>query len=289
MTTRVAVAAQAKLNLWLRILAREESGYHSIETLFHRIKLCDDVTVTVARDAERRVTCSVDVGPETDNLAFRAAELYCSAVGWQTGYHIAITKRIPAAGGLGGGSADAAATLRALNVMSPSPVTDAELCELGSRLGADIPFLLSDAPCALAWGHGDRMLKLSALPQKHVALVLPPFGISTAEAYRMAEVGERRTGEQLRSDDLSDWSSVARLSGNDLSASGAVRAHGRLAGAIEALRDAGAAIAEMTGSGSVLFGIFGSRPDSGALERATGWPVVLTRTSLNVEGARRLD
>jgi len=288
-TTHVAVPAHAKLNLWLRVLAREESGYHSIETLFHRIELHDDVSVTLVDEGERRVSCSADVGPERDNLAYRAGELYCDSVGWDTGFHVEITKRIPAGGGLGGGSADAAATLRGLNCMAPAPLSESGLRAIGARLGADIPFLLSDSSCALAWGRGDRMLKLPALPQMHVALVVPPFGISTAEAYRLTDVGAERAGCQLSMDDLTSWDRLIEIAGNDLARSPAASAHEQLAGAVEALREAGAVLADMTGSGSVLFGIFSREPDVAALERTTGWPVVHTRTSLNVEATTRLD
>src|SRR6185437_3100726 len=194
-TTSVAVRAQAKLNLWLHVMAREDSGYHTIETLFHRIELADDVVVTLAPPGERVISCSEDVGPAHENLAFRAAQLYTGTQDWPTGFRIEITKRIPAAGGLGGGSADAAATLLALNAMSPRVRNFAELAELGSRVGADVPFLLTDAPKALAWGRGDRMLTLPALPQRYVALVVPPFGISTAEAYASLTLTDRRLGQ----------------------------------------------------------------------------------------------
>jgi len=287
--TRMAVRAHAKLNLWLHVLAREVGGYHSIETLFQRIDLHDDVVVALAPQGSRTITCSEDVGPDRNNLAFRAAELYCDALDWQTGFHIQVTKRIPARGGLGGGSADAAATFLALNAMSPSRRDEAQLCTLGSRLGADIPFLLTDAPRALAWGRGDRMLKLAALPQMHVALAIPSFGISTVEAYGSLPTERRRSCEQLSMEDLADWQAIARLSRNDLAHSTFVRAHPQIAGAAEAFRAAGATTAEMTGSGSVVFGIFGSEPDREALERATDCRVMLTRTTLNVEGPTRLD
>ncbi len=289
MTTCVAVRAQAKLNLWLHVMAREDSGYHSIETLFHRIELSDDVVVTLAPAGERTITCSEDVGPAHENLAYRAAQLYCGTLDWPTGFKIEIAKRIPARGGLGGGSADAAATLLALNAMSPRTRVEAELAELGVQLGADIPFLLTDAPKALAWGHGDRMLKLPALPQKHVALVVPAFGLNTPEVYQNVMRGQRLGLGQLAIDDLVNWNRIAQLSRNDLSRSVFVRSHPQLADSITALRAAGSIMAEMTGSGSVLFGIFDSEPDKDALERATGCQIILTRTALEVEAAHRLD
>lgn len=288
MTTSVAVRAQAKLNLWLHVMAREDSGYHTIETLFHRIELADDVVVTLAPPGERVISCSEDVGPAHENLAYRAALAYCGPLEWTTGFRIEITKRIPAGGGLGGGSADAAATLLALNEMSPRKLTTAELAALGSRLGADVTFLVTGALRALAWGRGDRMLALPPLPQRHVALVIPSFGISTAEAYAPPLLRDPRPG-QVTMGDLADWAAVSRLAHNDLSRSLVALGYPLLREVTKTLRAAGASIAEMTGSGSVLFGIFDAEPDAGALARATGCRVVLTRTALNVEGVRRLD
>lgn len=289
MTTRVSVRAQAKLNLWLHVMAREESGYHTIETLFHRIELSDDVVVTLAPPGERTITCSEDAGPADENLAYRAAQLYCGPMEWTTGFHIEITKRIPSGGGLGGGSADGAATLLALNAMSPRPLAERALSELGRELGADIPYLLTNAPKALAWWHGDRMLKLPALPQKHVALVVPDYGIGTPEVFQSLWREHWHHPGQLEVSDLTSWTRIAQLSRNDLGRSLVIRKHTQLADSIVALRAAGALMAEMTGSGSVVFGIFDSKPDAGALQRATGCRIVLTRTALNVEALRRLD
>ena len=277
----VSVRAQAKLNLWLHVLAREDSGYHSIETLFHRIDLADEVTVTLAHPSERRVRCSEDVGAEADNLAYRAAAMFTEHTGWDTGFDISIEKHIPSRGGLGGGSADAAATLLAMNAMCPSRMPDAALAALALKTGADVPFLISGAPCALAWGRGERLLALPALPQRHVALVVPAFGVSTAEAY--ASVPDRNGAiPQFSVQSLTDWGEIAHHASNDLSHSSAAR-HEVLGKAVGDLVAAGASMAGMTGSGSVIFGIFDSEPDAGSLERATGCRVILTRTSTAVD------
>ncbi|MDQ2890611.1 MAG: 4-(cytidine 5'-diphospho)-2-C-methyl-D-erythritol kinase [Gemmatimonadota bacterium] len=284
MTTCVAIRAQAKLNLWLHVLAREESGYHSIETLFHRIDLADDVTVRLTPDGARTIECSEDVGPLHDNLAYRAAVLFCERTDWQAGFHIAITKRIPARGGLGGGSADAAAVLLAMNSLSPRAHSEASLAALGARLGADVPFLLSDAPCALAWAHGDRMLALPALPQRHVALVIPDSGISTAEAYASLTPGTH-VPARITIDDLGSWQTIASLSHNDLSLSRAAISNSTVSESVAALRRGGAFLAGMSGSGSVLFGIFDSAPVASELELATGCRVLLTKTATSVARA----
>ena len=156
--TEARVEAQAKLNLFLRILAREESGYHQIETLFCRIALADTVKVRIAASGRSidavgaRIPAS-GLGPPDQNLAWRAAVAYAEATGFPGGFEISIEKRIPVGGGLGGGSADAGAVLRALNVLNPRPVPGAELLRLAVSLGADVPFLTQDeTPLALGWG-----------------------------------------------------------------------------------------------------------------------------------------
>jgi 4-diphosphocytidyl-2-C-methyl-D-erythritol kinase len=236
----------------------------------------------------REIACSEDVGPAHENLAYRAAQMYTGRQDWPTGFRIEITKRIPAGGGLGGGSADAAATLLGFNAIAPHACTEAELADMGAELGADVPFLVSTAARALAWGRGDRILELPALPQRHVALVIPSFGISTAEAYSSLSANERRPSH-LRMDDLADWKAITHLARNDLSRSLLAARYPLLREVVATLRAAGATIAEMTGSGSVLFGIFDSQPDAAALERATGCRVVLTKTALTVEPPRALD
>src|SRR2546429_4494423 len=132
--------AQAKINLSLRVLAKEADGFHSIETVFLRIALGDDVRVHI-REMTRTLRCGVMRGqPEEENLAYRAAALYSEVTGWPHGFEIVIKKRIPISGGLGGGSADAAAVLRILNTLAERPLPNEKLRELALRLGSDVPF-----------------------------------------------------------------------------------------------------------------------------------------------------
>src|SRR3954466_10718210 len=156
--------AQAKINLSLRVLAREADGFHSIETVFLRIDLGDEVRVHI-RELTRSLRCGVMRGePEEKNLAYRAASLYASETRWPQGFEIVIKKRIPIGGGLGGGSADAAAVLRILNTISENPVSNEELHAIAFRLGSDVPFLVSDYSMALGWGRGETLLGLPPLP-----------------------------------------------------------------------------------------------------------------------------
>ena len=183
------VLAQAKINLFLRVLTREASGFHQLETLLTRISLGDDVIVRVDT-AERTLRFTGDavpqegLGPTTSNLAWRAAIAFADAAGWPKGFSIDIEKRIPVGGGLGGGSADAGGVLRALNALAPEPLAPEQLLQLAAALGADTPFLTQAAsPLALAWGRGERLLTLSPLAERNVMLFVFGHGVPTKDAY----------------------------------------------------------------------------------------------------------
>jgi 4-diphosphocytidyl-2-C-methyl-D-erythritol kinase len=180
------VAAQAKVNLRLRILAREESGFHQIETLFLRLALADQVRVrrtTGARSLDVHGADAAALGPVEGNLAWRAAVAYAEAGAWTGGFSIELEKSIPVGGGLGGGSADAAGVLRVMNAIAPHPLDVGTLLRLAATLGADVPFLVSDLAYALAWGRGERLLALAPPPVREVVLLVPPFAVNTAAAY----------------------------------------------------------------------------------------------------------
>ena len=292
MSAHVArVAAQAKLNLGLRILARGRSGYHAIETLFARIALADTVTIR-PRDAERSLVChGVEIGPQEKNLAYRAAVAYGDATGWPRGFEIEIEKRIPVGGGLGGGSADAGAVLRGLNALASRAISEPELLRIAMTLGADVPYLTSTEPLALAWGRGERMLALPALPERAVLLVLPGFTVSTAAAYewlaasRQSDIPSPRL---VSVPELTSWESLQQHVVNDFELVVAEH-HPQTATIIGQLREAGASIAGMSGSGSTLFGIVPLFADTGALTSALPGTVVPSRTVTRVAGVELVE
>ncbi|HWJ21062.1 MAG TPA: 4-(cytidine 5'-diphospho)-2-C-methyl-D-erythritol kinase [Gemmatimonadaceae bacterium] len=299
-----SVAAQAKVNLYLRVLAREASGYHQLETLFARLDLADRVVVRVRDDGHRALDCvgpampPAGLGAVESNLAYRAALAYADAAGWPSGFEIAVEKHIPTGGGLGGGSADAGAVLRVLNALNPEPLPQQRLFALASALGADVPFMTAEAPLALAWGRGERMMAFPALPARDVALLVPDFGVSTADAYGW--LAERRAAEQegsgargpaprmLFPHQFVAWEPVYRLAANDFEPVVLAR-HPALAAARDALAAAGARIALMSGSGSTLFGVFDRPPDAATLERAAGCAIRLTRTAERVVSVEPAD
>jgi 4-diphosphocytidyl-2-C-methyl-D-erythritol kinase len=210
--------AQAKINLALRVLGKEADGFHAIETVFLRLELGDDIEVRVT-NGKRSLKCyEMRDWPAEGNLGYRAAALYADETGWPKGFEIEIVKNIPIGGGLGGGSADAAAVLRILNGLAPKPISDEALMGLGGVLGSDVPFLTSDYAMALAWGRGDRLLRLDPLPRRDVQLFFPPFGIDTAQAYTLLDEVRGDTAAsppELTTEMFADWNSAAKNSVND--------------------------------------------------------------------------
>lgn len=217
--------AHAKINLVLRILAREASGYHGIETLFQLLELHDLVHVRVGTMAPA-LTCAGPtmpaggLGAVEHNLAWRAAVAYTAASGWNTGWEIEIEKQIPVGGGLGGGSADAAAVLRAFEALSPAPLGMERLLQIAGTLGADVPFLVSGESLAWAWGRGDRLLPLPSLPSAAVLLAVFPEGVNTGAAYGAFARARETRGDTVQAfaypaSAFASWESIAVLAAND--------------------------------------------------------------------------
>jgi 4-diphosphocytidyl-2-C-methyl-D-erythritol kinase len=255
-------AAPAKLNLRLAVLAQENTGYHQIETIFCALELADGIEISTASDD---VTLDVvfegmdpvDLGPVERNLAVRAARAYFDAARLPPRAAIRLVKRIPTGAGLGGGSSDAATVLMLLNRAHGEPLPHAELLRIGAALGSDVPFFLSGAALALGWGRGGRLLPLPPLPQRAVLLAGPGTGVATADAY--AALAETRRGadpplaEVLAP--LTDWNAARDLATNDFEPIVFARLP-LLRELRAAIEEKGAAIARMTGSGSVVYGIF---------------------------------
>ena len=219
MTDRVRGTAHAKINLFLRILARETTGYHQIETAFALLELADELVVTrIAQGVELEVA-GPDLGPSEENLAVRAARAVLDATGRRFGVRIALTKRIPVRAGLGGGSSDAAAALHAVNALADNAVPRHELHHFATKLGADVAFFASGAPLALGWGRGERLYRVAPPPAAPVLVVVPPIPVSTPDAYRwwddLHPDVPARGPVVLDADALASWGSIGRLGGND--------------------------------------------------------------------------
>ncbi len=299
----VQVAAQAKINLRLRILAREEGGYHQIETLLLRLGLAD--MVRVRRSKSRSLDVSGDaesaaIGPMEKNLAWRAAIAYGAAAGVHDGFAIELEKHIPIGGGLGGGSADAGAVLRALDAMADVPLGPTRLLEVAATIGADVPFLTSEHAYALAWGRGERMLALHPPPTREVLLLIPPFSVNTAEAYgwlararSAAEVPVGREPLTLDPASLSHWETIQQLATNDFELVVAER-HPEIAELVAGLTSIECAVAMMSGSGSTVFAVGHSSiykfwVEQAGADRPEALRQVITQSAVRVEPVSALD
>ncbi|HEU4827860.1 MAG TPA: 4-(cytidine 5'-diphospho)-2-C-methyl-D-erythritol kinase [Gemmatimonadales bacterium] len=262
----IRLRAPAKVNLLLRVLARESDGYHGIETLFCLLDLADELEAerTEAPGVTIDVDGDIDTGPASHNLAVRAAHAVLDATGRRFGVRLRLRKRIPAGAGLGGGSSDAAAALAAVNQLANNAVPRHELLQFAARLGSDVPFFFSGAALALGWGHGERLLRLPPLPAAPVLLVTPPIPVSTADAYGwVAEARQsqgRRGAVALDLGALRTWGDIGRMAGNDFESPvfshvPAVRA------AFEALVRTRPLLCRMSGSGSTIFAVYRSERD----------------------------
>jgi 4-diphosphocytidyl-2-C-methyl-D-erythritol kinase len=255
----VRVAAQAKINLFLRILAREASGYHQLETLFCRIDLADSVVVRLTSTGGSIDCRGTDVGPVAHNLAYKATLAYAAVRRtWPPGFAIEIDKHIPVGAGLGGGSADAGAVLRALHALDPEPLPDSILLDIARQLGADVPFLSIDAALALGWGRGDRLLPIPALPRRQLLLHVPRLTVSTREAYEWLATarGDVVAGAVVLPEAaLREWPALVPYMVNDFEPVVAGQ-HSVVAGALATLRAApGVCAASLTGSGSAVYAV----------------------------------
>jgi 4-diphosphocytidyl-2-C-methyl-D-erythritol kinase len=270
----VSLQAHAKLNLLLRVLAKEAEGYHGIETLFCLISLAD--TVRAERREGRGVTIEVvgaDVGPPEQNLAVRAADMVLEATGRRFAVHLTLDKRVPSRAGLGGGSSNGAAALVAVNRLANGVVPRHELLQFAARLGSDVPFFLAGCPLALAWGRGERLLALPPLPSAPVLLVTPPMGVGTAEAYGWVDAARQSAGRRgavaLDLDALSRWGDVGRLAGNDFESAVFARVP-EIRAVFEALVGTRPLVCRMSGSGSTVFAVYRSARDRDDARAALG-------------------
>lgn len=188
----VEVLAPAKVNLFLEILARRPDGYHELETLMVAVSLCDRLVIRPADAGFRLVGDDPAAGEPRPNLVTRAAQLLASEAGVTAGATFELTKRIPVAAGLAGGSADAAAALIGLNRLWGLNLPTATLAELSSRLGSDIPFFFS-LPAAICRGRGERVEPLVPSGPLDLVIVSPRQGLSTAAVYGAIKVPDRPT------------------------------------------------------------------------------------------------
>lgn len=310
MTSTATVLAHAKLNLGLRVLGRREDGYHLLESVFVPVELADAIAlefgglVPDGDQAALEIELEIDfdpslpgataVGPPEGNLAVRAARVFCRAAGLTGALEMRLRKSIPVGAGLGGGSSDAGAVLRALNARFPGRVSKPRLLDLALSLGADVPFFLDPRP-ALVRGIGEEISPLHGLPALPVLLANPGVSLATAEVFAAFDRADpaltlapsRSTMRPLAGlgadPRAADSLSTALTSGLSFSA-GSFADPALLANDLEPfatslcpqvgelqeqIRKLGAHGTAMSGSGATVYGVFSNDHDaSAALARA---------------------
>lgn len=252
--------AFAKINLFLEVCGKREDGYHLLDTVMHTVSLCDEVFVRYdANAAGTTLTCDKKYIPtDSSNVAVKCADAFLRYTGRPGGAQIAIKKRIPVAAGLGGGSADGAAVLRALNLLTGARLQAAELASVGEKVGADIPFLV-EGGCMRAEGIGEKLTPVAMKRKLRFVVAIGGRGSQTPAAYRALD--ERGYTMKYDSDGIrralegTDVREISRYLYNAFEEA-VFEVNKEVRVLKETMLGLGAAGALMSGSGAAVFGIF---------------------------------
>jgi len=259
MSDALHVLAHAKVNLFLRILARESTGFHQIETAFALLELADELVVRRTKSGVTLEVDGPDLGQSDENLAVRAANMVLDATGNRFGVAITLTKRIPVRAGLGGGSSDGAAALHAVNTLAANAVPRHELHHFAAKLGADVAFFASGAALAVAWGRGERQFRMPAPPSQPALVAVPKVQVATPDAYAWWDAQNPSPASRgpvtLDADALSTWGSIGRLGGNDFE-SVVFAKHPELRTLYERVAGTGPVWVRLCGSGSAVAAVY---------------------------------
>ena len=279
----ITIETPAKINLTLEVLSRCADGFHEIRSLMLAVNLCDRMTFDTAPPGVIEIECDApEVPTDAANLVFQAADRLRKRLGGKPGCRVRLEKRIPVGGGLGGGSSDAAATLKALNRLWEGGLKAEELAEVGAAIGSDVPFFFS-IPGAIVSGRGDCVQPVGLRWTGWVALVMAGVQVSTREVYARCTPKEPESHEPAIADLLKVETAAAlrpRLR------NGLEEAVFAVAPAVKRLRDAlaelGATSMRVSGAGSVLFDLFDEEGQAKEfIERARSCP--LARAAVAVE------
>ncbi|MCL6585055.1 MAG: 4-(cytidine 5'-diphospho)-2-C-methyl-D-erythritol kinase [Anoxybacillus sp.] len=254
---RLLVKAPAKINLSLDVLHKRPDGYHEVKMVMTTIDLADRVELApLASDTIQIISHNRFVPDDHRNLAYQAAKLLKETFGVRKGVAISITKTIPVAAGLAGGSSDAAATLRGLNKLWQLGLTIDELAELGAKIGSDVSFCVYGGT-ALATGRGEKIEHLPAPPPCWVILAKPTIGVSTAEVYRnlnLQRVTHPDVNGMVQAIKERNYERICSLVGNALE-DVTLKMHPEVAHIKEQMKRFGADAVLMSGSGPTVFGL----------------------------------
>ncbi len=261
MSDSICLKAPAKLNLTLRVFPKRADGFHNIESIFQKIDLCDQLTVSVAEKPGCRLTVDGMTLPE-ENTVTKAFSLFEERVKIGVGVNVQLKKIIPSGAGMGGGSSDAATMLQGLNALFDAKLGNEELLSMAEKIGSDVPFFLGGS-CALVSGRGEIIKPVTSRSDICFVAVCPEIHCSTKEAYALVD-----RWQENHTDDAS-WLNFSELEKEynqpvkswrffNSFTSPIFAEYAQISQALSDIRDYGADFAEMTGSGSTVFGVFES-------------------------------
>lgn len=279
------LTAHAKINWAISVNARRDDGYHMLDMLLHSVRFGDTLRIMPAAELTLTLHGKRTVPLDASNLAMRAALMLQSACGVTQGASIHLTKRIPVGAGMGGGSADAAAVLLGLNRLWDLRLSGEELTPLAAKVGADVPFCLVGGLCRVQ-GIGDRLSPIACKTQHPLLIVQPCAGLSTQTvftAYDKLSVPPKQPCIEGAAQALKhgDANALATSIGNALHAA-ALPLRPEIAACAQTLEHYGALRAQMTGTGSAVFGLFDSNEamDAAYAEVSRIWPkTIRTQTA----------
>ena len=250
----LTLSAPAKINYLLDVIGKRSDGYHSLRMIMQRVNLCDKITLTLTNNPGIVVSCNSKGAPDGPaNIAWKAARALLDLAETDCGVNISITKNIPVAAGLGGGSSDAASVLMGMNELLHLSLTEQQLMETGTKLGADVPFFIFKK-AALAEGIGDKLSLLPDMPRCWILLINPGVHVSTAWVYRSLQLTNNRKLNRLP-EFFGSIEDVVSILSNDLE-DVTIPAFPVIAEIKNRLMDLGAVGSMMSGSGPTVFGIF---------------------------------
>ena len=278
------VQAYAKINLTLDVLGRRDDGYHALATVMQTVDLHDTIYLSAVEDDDVQITCTLPALSNSENLAVCAAQLLRQRLGLTQGVMIEVHKRIPVAGGLGGGSSDAAAVLLALKRWWQLPLSPSDLLDLAASLGSDVPFFLTGG-LALCEGRGERITSLVPYwpgAMRWLLLLKPTISIATAAVFRSLPSSDYTDGRHSRAV-CSALHAGKMPEAEDLHNSlerSVLEVYPEVAQARDDLLQAGASLVRLSGSGPTLFAPFAEHADARQVQgqlQGKGYEVYLSR------------
>lgn len=267
----MTVIANAKLNLYLDIIGTREDGYHLLETVMQSITLSDVLDIDISDGDGTELVCDrADIPSDERNIAYKAARAYLDAAKIKARVRISIAKRIPSGAGMGGGSADAAAVLAALD-RHFGALGKEKLYETALSCGADVPFCLAGGT-KLCKGIGEEISPVAAVKGYAFLVVMPDFTCPTGEAYRKYDAAPVAARGELR--EFCESISCGSFSGRMYNVFEALYADERIEDIKARLAEVGADGAMLTGSGAAVFGVF--KDEKAAAQAAKSFPMYFT-------------